>query len=288
MSTWRAVVVVVTVLVLAGCAAFGPGQARQSSSLVSFLYPDGNLPPPGKAVPELHLPLRVGLAFLPSTRGGAEGLDEAHKARLLERIRQRFIDRKFVSEITVIPDYYLANGGGYRGLEGLKRLYAFDVLALVSYDQVTNVDANRLSLSYLTIVGAFVINGNTHDTATLVDLAVVDPATRSLIVRAGGTDSRHSSSALVKVDESVRREAAESFDAATDRMIANFDVALTAFEQSVHDGKAEVRVVDSRGGAGLVDAATLACLGALALAGVVFRRLRAAQGAGAAGSRRHF
>jgi rhombotail lipoprotein len=273
--------------VMAGCVTFTPHENRRSSSLVSFLYPDGQLPPPGQAVPELHLPLRVGLAFLPSAPGSDGALDEAHKAELLEHIRQHFVDRKFVSEIAIIPDYYLAAGGGYGGLEGLKRLYTFDVLALVSYDQVTNIEANRKSLSYLTILGAFVINGNEHDTATLVDLAVVDPATRSLIVRAGGTDTRRASSALVKVSEDVRLESVASFDAAAERMLGNFDVALTAFEKSVQEGKASVKVVDRRGGGGVLDVTTLALLLLLLAARRGVPPLRASERAGAPRARGH-
>jgi len=55
---------------------------------------------------------------------------------------------------------------------------------LVSYDQVTRRDDNNWSLTYLTIVGAFVIPATDHDVATMVDLAVVDPASRSLVLRA--------------------------------------------------------------------------------------------------------
>ena len=276
MSRYRVLSALLIAVMLGACVTPMGGRSQNSSSLVSFLYPDGHLPPATGAVPELHLPLRVGLAFLPSAQSEAAGLDEAHKAQLLERIRQRFVGRPFVSDITVIPDYYLANRGGYPGLEALKRLYSFDVLALVSYDQVTNVDANRGSLTYLTIVGAFIVDGINYDTATLVDLAVVDPATRSLILRAGGTDSRHSSATLVKVGESVRKDAAASFDAATDRMIANFDGALNAFEQSVHDGKAQVRVVDNRaGGGGALNAVSFVAFGALGALAVGMRRRQA-------------
>jgi rhombotail lipoprotein len=69
-------------VVLGGCVGFGGAycgvncgtHARNSSSLVGFLYPDGKAPPPENSIPELHLPLRVGLAFLPSQPTyGAEG-----------------------------------------------------------------------------------------------------------------------------------------------------------------------------------------------------------------------
>ncbi len=56
-------------LAAAGCAFTGhSSQSRNSSSLVSFLYPNGSTPPQENAIPELHVPLRVGLAFLPTQR----------------------------------------------------------------------------------------------------------------------------------------------------------------------------------------------------------------------------
>ena len=183
-------------LTLSGCTALGalmgmPNESRQShnsSSLVEFLYPHGRIPPAENQMPELRVPLRVGLAFLP-TQSGA-GPTAVQRDELLELIRQRFADRKFVTEIVTIPDYYLRDNRGFAGLQGVQRLYSIDVMALVSYDQVEHLDENEWSLGYLTIVGAYVLKGNHHDVATLVDLAVVDPVTQSLILRAGGTDSR--------------------------------------------------------------------------------------------------
>src|SRR5271170_7988116 len=75
--------------------------AQNSTSLVEYLYPNGT-PPPRDAQPQLHLPLRVGLTFLPSNGNESlSGLDAAHKDALLQEIRQRFISRKFVAEIVV-------------------------------------------------------------------------------------------------------------------------------------------------------------------------------------------
>src|SRR5258708_8877615 len=234
-----------TILQHAFCAPGCQSQTRNTSSLVNFLYPDGKTPPPNNTIPLLRVPLRVGLAFLPSQAGyGAAPLDAAQKQELLERIRQRFSNRKFVSEIVVIPDYYLTNARGFAGLDGVQRLYNIDLMALVSYDQVSHTDDNKLSLGYLTIVGAYVLPGSSHDTATLVDLAVVDPTTRSLVLRAGGTSTHHGSSTLIDVDRDARKESAGGFNDDTNQMIGNFDLSLTHFDANVHAGKANVRVVD--------------------------------------------
>lgn len=270
----------VAALLLSGCTAMeallgGPDRPRQShnsSSLVEFLYPDGSAPPAENQIPELRVPLRVGLAFLPSDNG--VGPTAVQREELLERIRTRFADRKFVTEIVMIPDYYLRNSRGFEGLQGVQRLYTVDIMALVSYDQVEHLDDNQWSLGYLTIVGAYVLKGSHHDVATLVDLAVVDPVTHSLILRAGGTDTRNRNSTLVDQARDARESSTASFDTATTQMIDNFDLALTKFEADVRAGKAKVRVAkrESGGRSGGGGSFGLLSLGGLLLLFVSRRR----------------
>jgi len=244
-------VTLVTMLVvgLSGCASFGDRSfAHSSSSLVSFLYPKDHAPPPNDSLPELRVPLRVGLAFLPTQQAyGASGPSAAQREQLLAKVKSRFADRKFVSEIIIVPDYYLDSNRGIAGLEGLQRLYNVDVLALVSYDQVTHMDDNAWSLGYLTIVGQYIIKGNRHDVSTLIDLAVIDPTTRSVILRAGGTDTRHGNTTLVDRQRDARQSESLGFDAAMGQMIERFDAALIKFEADVREGKANVRVVNRNG-----------------------------------------
>jgi rhombotail lipoprotein len=269
---------------LAGCADFRcfsvyEQHAQNSTSLVGFLYPNGAVPPPQDAQPELHLPLRVGLAFLPSNSQGLIGLDAAHKEALLQEVRKRFVSRKFIADIVIIPDYYLQGRRGFEGLEGVQRLYGVDLMALVSYDQIAHEDDNRWSLAYLTIVGAYVIKGTRHDLSTLVDLAVVDPKTHSLVIRAGGFDTRHNAATFIDENRLLRETSVESFTAATQQMIDHFDGALTAFEADVRDGKSNVKVVSNHGkptlgGGGSLDGLGLALLTLLSLAAIA-RRERA-------------
>jgi rhombotail lipoprotein len=259
MRTLALVVTLVMAMVLSGCEALcapscgAPREHHSSSNLVDFLYPAGALPPPENSIPELHVPLRVGLAFLPAHDPNAAGPDAALKEQLLEQVRQHFSDRKFVSDIVIIPDYYLGTQRGYPGLQALQRLYSLDVVALVSYDQVMHTQENNWSLGYITIVGAYVLKGDRYDVSTLVDLAVVDPATRSLILRAGGVDTRHGNSTLVDLPQESRESSAAAFSTAADQMIEHLDHALTDFEAQVRAGHANVQVVHkdgSRGGAG--------------------------------------
>ena len=149
-------------------------------------------------------------------------------------------------------DYYLRTHRGFGGLQGVQRLYSVDVMALVSYDQITHMDENEWSFGYLTIVGAYVLKGSHHDVATLVDLTVVDPVTQSLILRAGGTDSRTRNTTLIDEEREARESGVASFGSATAQMIDNFDAALTKFEGDVRAGKANIRVArrESNGRAG--------------------------------------
>jgi len=259
----RSLTLLLVLLNLSGCAALDHlfcapdchSESHNSSSLVNFLYPDGKMPPREDVVPELHLPLRIGLAFLPSQNVAVDtGLEAARKEELLQRIRQRFADRKFITDIVIIPDYYLANKRGFAGLDGVQRLYNIDLMALVSYDQSTHSQDNDWSLSYLTILGAYVVKGTRHDISTLVDLAVIDPVTRSLVLRAGGVDTRHGNSTHIDQRRETREASAEGFSAATNQLITNFDSALSKFETDVREGKANVKVVhresSSHGGGG--------------------------------------
>jgi len=74
---------------VAGCAALGAlfcaphcnASRHSSSSLVEFLYPNNQEPPRDNSVPELQIPLRVGLAFLPA-HGGSSGPDAALREQL--------------------------------------------------------------------------------------------------------------------------------------------------------------------------------------------------------------
>jgi len=277
-------------LSLSGCEAWSAArcypncrsEARASSSLVSFLYPSGDEPPAENAIPQLKLPVRVGLAFLPTKAGpAAVGLEASRREALLERIRQRFADRKFVKDIVIVPDYYLASSRGFEGLQGVQRLYNVDVMALVSFDQVSYSDDNKWSLGYLTIVGAYVLKGTRHDVTTLMDLAVVDPASRSILLRAGGTDERHGTTTFIDQGRESRESATASFSKATDQLIEHFDGALVQFETDVRAGKANVQVANSNGGGGGGGALDFAWVAFLS--GVLMLRFRYSKRAAAPG-----
>lgn len=259
---------------LSGCTSLWQGSgmsgARQgvSSSLVDYLYPKGEQPPPqDRQPPHLKLPLNVGLAFVPSS--SPRGLSAESKARLLGEVKQAFSDRDFISHIEVIPETYLAAGRGFETVDQVARLYSLDVIALVSYDQVAYSEDTTASLLYWTIIGAYVIKGSQNDVQTFVDTAVFDVATHKLLFRAPGIDRYENTSTLVKSGEALREAREAGFQRAMQDMTGNLQASLDQFVVRVKEEKA-VQVSYRGGGGGYLD---LWALVVILLLGVAGRRV---------------
>ncbi len=253
---------------IAGCTTMwqdysGTSREGVSSSLVDYLYPDGEEPPPySEAVPQLNIPLRVGLAFVPATRSTEYPvLSEATKTELLGRVRQQFLDREYISEIEVIPDAYMRTGRGFSTLDQIARIHSLDVMALVSYDQVVASDDTRASFLYWTIIGAYVIEGSQNDVQTFVDTAVFDVPTRKLVL-APGIDKATTKSTLIEVGEELRESRTASFTKAIDDMTQNLTAELDRFEARLKEDPTVAQVTartggTSRSGGGSVSSAFL-------------------------------
>ena len=287
------VALVAATILLSGCAGFLFGldneQQRKgtSSSLVDYLYPDGQIPPPVSGDPPvLSLPMRVGLAFVPaSTRGGwltDYGLSATDKQRLLEQVSEQFSDRPYVAEIEVIPEIYMRSAKGVQGMQQLARMHGVDAMALVSYDQLALDSERESSILYWTIVGALVIKGNHTEVHTLIDTAVFDAHTSRLLFRAPGTNIARDNSTLVDKDRDSRRLATNGFYSANAAMIDNLDLQLEAFKAQVKRGeRARAEWRDGHSGGGAAGLLTL-----FALAAAAARRYSAANNTRCSVSRR--
>ena len=233
---------------LSGCATWFDHKSRtQRGTVVEYLYPKGDKPILAPTVPELRLPLRVGIAFVPGERFG--DLSEAERDQLLNRIKSAFANRPYISAIEVIPSAYLRAGGGFDNLEQAARMFNVDVVTLLSYDQVQFNDSNRLSLLYWTIVGAYLINGDQYDVNTLVDASVFDVKSRNLLFRAPGTSQIKGSSPMVKFSEASRAARSEGFSQAIDSLIPQLDKQLETFKVRVKEEKV-ARIVEKPGYSG--------------------------------------
>jgi rhombotail lipoprotein len=232
----KATSVLFACLLLTGCAGlFGQGNREGvSSSLVDYLYPDGEKPPEQTAVtPNLELPLTVGIAFVP-TYGNA-ALSEAERMNLLNKVKSHFEGREYIREIAVIPEAYMRSGRGFQSLEQVARLYNLDVVALVSYDQVAHTDERTSSFLYWTIVGAYVVKGNENDVNTFVDTAVFDVASNKLLFRAPGVSDITSSTTYVEMDADRRATQQKGFEQAMADMTVNLDKELDVFKEWIRE-----------------------------------------------------
>ncbi len=252
--------VLLATVAIGACSAWwleDEGGLRQgsSSSLVDYLYPDGEIPPDYEAqIPALELPLRVGLAFVPGDARHGGTISEAKRTELLELVKARFTDRDYISHIEVIPETYLRSTHGFDGLQQVARLYAVDVMALVSYDQVAAMGDKKSSVLYWTIVGAYFVKGTENEVQTFVDTAVFDVATRKLLFRAPGTDVRDKSSTLAESSDVMRETRERSFERAVVEMSDNLVTELDRFEVRLEEEPDVARVAwkEGEGGGGAI------------------------------------
>jgi len=227
-----------------------------SSNLVNYLYPKGQLKShKNDQLPVLEMPLRVGIALVPESRSDSRfSLTEVEKLNLLESVAVRFKADKSISHIEVIPELYLKQGRGFITIEQIAGMYDIDVIALVSYDQVAINELNNLSLAYWTIVGAYIIPGESTEFQTFVDTAVFDINTRKMLFRAPGVHSDSRYHTAVGFEKKNREMRIESFDVAANKMIDNLTVELSKFKKRVKEegiAKVTFRKGVSYGGGGL-------------------------------------
>lgn len=226
----------------------GPRKSERSSSVVDFLYPQQSEPLITPGIPVLRLPLRVGVAFVPSasTRGNSSyysgTFSEQQKTVLLRRVAEEFKAYPFIQSIEVIPSTYLRPGGGFENLNQVRGLLGLDVVALVAFDQIQFTQENKLSLAYWTVVGAYLFKGNRNDTHTLLEAVVYDIASRKLLFRSPGVSQVRDSSTMVEVRERLRAASAAGFEQATDDMIRNLKSELASFQERVKSAPANNQV----------------------------------------------
>ena len=253
----RLILAIALLPILNGCSSFWMAgnyeKTREgaSSSLVDFLYPKGEIPPElPDQMPFLTLPLRVGVAFVPSN--SRIDITAIEKQELLEQVASSFRDRPYVQSIEAIPETYMRSARGITGMQQVANMYDVDVMALVSYDQISFSAERDSALLYWTVVGAMVVKGNSNEVQTMIDTAVFDVSTAKLLFRAPGSDSDQANATLMDTGKELRKLRSASFVAATDDMIVNLDTELDGFKDSVKAGeKAQVAWRDGSGGGSL-------------------------------------
>lgn len=234
----------IAMALLGGCAgvfsSYGD-RSGHSSSVVDFLYPKGTpFEPVEPGTPRIPLPARVGLMFVPSS-SSPPGLTVADREQLLEKVRHAFREQDFIERIEIVPDSYLRRGGGFDNLEQIARMHGLDLVALVSYDQLSQRNETGASFLYWTIIGAYTIPATRNQVSTFVETTVFDIRSHALLLRAPGQDQRDLQSTGVRSDERRETLARASFNAAVDDMIPKLDSAIREFAMRAgEDGRAEL------------------------------------------------
>jgi rhombotail lipoprotein len=183
------------------------------------------------------LPLNVGVAFVPESKSGLgkSSLSEQQKMELMDRVSAEFKKLLFVKSIELIPTAYLTPNGGFANLDQIKTMYGVDVIALLSYDQVQHTDEGLLSLSYWTIVGAYIVKGEKNDTSTMIDAAIYDIASRKMLFRAPGTSRVKGSATPVNLSEQLRTDSLDGFRNASDNLVVNVRDQLERFKTKINE-----------------------------------------------------
>ncbi len=213
----------------------------------------------------LNLPIRVGIAFVPETSGRHLHLTENDKTDLMRQVADHFRQYDFVRAVEIIPSSYLIPKGGFQNLDQIQRIFNVDVVALLSFDQTQFVDEGLASITYWTLVGAYVVPADKNTTHTLLDAAVYDIASRRLLFRAPGASRLKSRTPLVKLDEQLRQDSLKGFQEASHEVITNLDEQLALFKHRVKTAPQEFQVVQRTGsrGGGSVDILWLGLLAGL-------------------------
>jgi len=237
-------------LLALGCNT--PQTTTRRSSLMDYLYPkEKAAPAPNPAGARLKLPLRLGIAFVPS--GSASWrvqnlMAPGQEKPLLDVVKQSFKDKPWVAEIKLVPSTYLRPGGGFENMDQVARMYGVDVMALVSVDQIQYTDPRWYSFTYLSIVGAYVLPGDANDTRTLIDAAVYDVASHTFLLRAPGQSQMKGSSTWAYREVQLREHSAKGLQLAMTDLAKNLDAEVASFKAEIASGdRKDVDVVDRQG-----------------------------------------
>ncbi len=245
--------------VLTGCSTIQSmlglnysNQQRSQSSLVEYLYPNNRgviqIEP---KVPDLNVPIRVGIAFVPEACGTfyRHDLNEDLKSSLLKRVSAQFENREFIEKIEVLPSTYLRRKGSFTNLREIKKQFNVDVVVLLAYDQVQYTERTGLSIVYYwSVVGRYIFEGDKNDSITLINAAVYDIASEELLFNSDGKSKVNSKAASAFLAEELRLNSQKGFELAIDDLISNLNIDLDAFREKIKRKEVAVNVHYRSGG----------------------------------------
>jgi len=233
-----------------GSACAGPVKTVQKqSTLATYLF--GGTAPQGplQKVP-LKLPARVGVAFVPGDPA-TQNIPDTTKKYVIEAVRSQLAKHtKYVAGAQSIPALYLTPKGGVCNLEQVARQFDVDVIVLLGASQFQKHERNSLAAFLdLTVIGAFIIPGNTVDTATVLEAAVYHVPSRALVFRSDGADQKRSRSTRFGANQSAQNDAVSSIEEASKKLVVAIADALVNFEKFDVSTASEIKPIPAGGDA---------------------------------------
>lgn len=170
-------------------------------------------------------------------------LSEERKSALMKVVADHFKRYEFIKDIQLIPSTELIEHGSFVNLDQIRSKHEIDVIALLSYDQVQFTDEGVASITYLTLIGGYLIPGEKNDTHTLLDTTIYDIKSRKLLFRAPGNSHIKSNAIPANISASLRQDSEVGFERAAQDMIVNLDEQLTKFRQRVKNSPDQFKVI---------------------------------------------
>ena len=217
---------------LAGCTHY---TTQRTSNILTYLYPGDTQPVEisNMAQPNIPLPLKLGIAFVPESRTitnsgdtRIEPLTEKHKMEMMHGLSAALRQYSYIAGVEEIPSTYLKVGGSFANLEQIRTMTGVDVIGLVSYDQIQFTDRGLVSLLYWTGVGWYFVPGEKNDTNTMMDAALYHIPTRKPLLRATGQSGVYRYSTPMNQSQNLRDDSEIGFKAAVHMLAATFKEQL--------------------------------------------------------------
>ena len=210
-------------------------QSARSTPLTEFLY-EGQKVPVAEGRAELLLPIRIGLGFIAPTddsTGKVPTLEQ--RQATLDAVRDQLRGLPYVTEVAIVPQYWFGNqpGVGFQKLSALAKQFNFDLIALVSYDQGIYSTQNMRTLGLLTIIGKDFYKVEVDQALTVIDLALVEPRSRELVLRISAGDQFGDTTTVLDDWRSKSYLRRVSFDRANEVFVSKLREELPALKARV-------------------------------------------------------
>lgn len=229
-------------LLLAGCTLVQDPAAKpqakesaRSTPLGEFLY-QGRQVPGNDGRAQLLLPIRIGIGFLAPTDDSTGKVPTlAQRDATIEAVRESMRALPWVSEVAIVPAYYFGNqpGVGFEKLQDMARRFDFDLVALVSYEQTMYEFQNMRSLGLVTMIGKDLYKVDVDQALTVIELALVEPASRSLVMRIAAGDKFGDTTTLLDDWRSQTHVRKVSFDRANEVFLSTLRQELPRLRERV-------------------------------------------------------